>query len=52
MKAKQQQQRAPLPDDIQTAYQVHTLAQLLYARLVAAPAWTPLAPPPFPPVVH
>lgn len=42
--------RVPLPDDIQTAYQVHTLAQLLYARLVAAP-WTPVVPAPFPPVI-
>jgi hypothetical protein len=44
--------REPLSDDLQTAYKVHTLAQLLYARLVAAPAWPPFAPPPFPPVVH
>ena len=44
-------QREPLTDDLQTAYQVHTLAQLLYARL-AAPAWSPFAPPLFPPVVH
>ena len=43
----------PLPhDDVQTAYQIHTLAQLLYARLVTAPSWIPNVPPPYPPVMH
>lgn len=42
----------PLPDELRVAYQIHTLAQMLYARLAAAPHWTPMAPPPYPPIVH
>lgn len=45
-------QREPLTDDLQTAYQVHTLAQLLFTRLVAAPSWAPIVQGPFPPVLH
>jgi hypothetical protein len=36
--------RVPIhDDDVQTAYQIHTIAQLLYARLIAAS---------YPPVIH
>jgi|KBSSwiStaDraftv2_1062776.scaffolds.fasta_scaffold02299_9 hypothetical protein len=53
MAHKQPRVTVPPPhDDVQTAYQIHTLAQLLYARLVAAPSWTPSVPVPFPPVMH
>ena len=45
-------QRESLPDDLQIAYQVHTLAQILYARLVAAPQAHPIVQAPFPPVLH
>ena len=41
-----------LPDDLKTAYQVHTLAQMLYARMTATPPWTPMVQAPFPPVLH
>ena len=44
--------REPLPDDLRIAYQVHTLAQMLYARVAAAPHWTPIVPASFPPVLH
>ena len=44
--------REPLPDDLRTAYQVHTLAQILFARLVAAPQFQPIVQPTFPPVLH
>jgi hypothetical protein len=40
------------PDELQIAYQVHTLVQLLYARLTAAPGFAPTVPAPFPPIVH
>jgi hypothetical protein len=40
------------PDELQVAYQVHTLVQLLYARLIAAPGFAPTVPAPFPPIVH
>ena len=39
------------PDELKTAYQAHTLAQMLRAHL-AAPAWTPTVPAPYPPVFH
>jgi len=39
------------PDELRTAYQAHTLAQMLRLHL-AAPAWTPTVPAPFPPVFH
>lgn len=42
----------PLPDDLTTAYQVHTLAQMLYMRLAAAPEWIPMVQAPYPPVLH
>lgn len=29
--------REKVPDDLKTAYEVHTLAQMLYARLAAVP---------------
>jgi hypothetical protein len=41
-----------LPDDLTTAYQVHTLAQMLYMRLAAAPDWIPMVQAPFPSVLH
>ena len=44
--------REKLPDDLKTAYQVHTLAQMLYGRLAALPPWTPMVQAPFPPVLH
>ena len=42
----------PLPDDLRTAYHVHTLAQMIYMRLAAAPHWIPMVQPPYPPVLH
>ena len=45
-------QREPLTDDLQTAYQVHTLVQLIFTRLVAAPGCAPIVQSPFPPVLH
>lgn len=42
----------PLPNDLTTAYQVHTLAQMLYMRLAAAPDWIPMVQAPLPPVLH
>ena len=42
----------PLPDELRTAYQVHTLAQMLYVRVTATPPWTPSVPTPFPPILH
>jgi hypothetical protein len=44
--------RVPVSDDLQSAYQAHTLAQLLYARIVAAPSWTPAPQALIPPVIH
>ena len=44
--------REPLPDDLKTAYQVHTLAQMLSMRLASAPHWTPMVQAPYPPVLH
>jgi hypothetical protein len=41
-----------LPDDLRTAYQVHTLAQMLSMRLATAPDWIPMVQAPFPPVLH
>jgi hypothetical protein len=41
-----------VPDDLTTAYQVHTLAQMIYMRLAAAPDWIPMVQAPFPPVLH
>lgn len=40
-----------LPDELRTAYQAHTLAQMLRMRL-EAPAWTPTVPAPFPLLYH
>ena len=50
--ARPAEAREPRPDDLQTAYQVHTLAQMLYGRLAVAPQWAPLVQTPFPPVIH
>jgi len=45
--------RVPVPDDdVQTAYKIHTIAQLLYARFVTAPGRTPFASAPFPPAIQ
>lgn len=30
---------APLPDDVRTAYEVHTLAQILYGHLTTTHPW-------------
>lgn len=46
------QPEAELPDDLRTAYQVHTLAQMLYQRLTVTPPWTPNVQAPFPPILH
>jgi len=45
-------QEAQLPDDLKTAYQVHTLAQMIYTRVTATPPWAPMVQAPFPPVLH
>jgi hypothetical protein len=42
----------PLPDELKTAYQVHTLAQMLYVGVTATPPWTPGVPTPFSPILH
>jgi hypothetical protein len=44
--------RVTLQDDLKTAYQVHTLVQILTVRLAAAPHWTPMIQVPFPPGLH
>jgi hypothetical protein len=44
--------REKLPDDLNAAYRVHTLAQMLYARLAAAPPWAPMVQGPCPPALH
>lgn len=46
------QQETQLPDDLRIAYQVHTLAQMLYVRVAATPPWTPMVQAPFPPLLH
>jgi hypothetical protein len=44
--------RETLPDGLRTAYQAHTLAQLLTQRLAAAPSWVPMVQDPYPPALH
>jgi len=40
-----------VPDELEIAYQIHTLAQMLRMRL-AAPTWAPTVPAPFPLLFH
>jgi hypothetical protein len=44
--------REPRPDELTCAYQVHTLVQMLYARLALTHAWAPTVPGPYPQVLH
>jgi hypothetical protein len=44
--------REPAASELKTAYQLHTLVQMLTARLARAPGWAPVVPAPFPPVLH
>ena len=44
--------RVPLPDDLRTAYQIHTLVQMLTMRLAAAPSWPPIVQALYPPILH
>jgi hypothetical protein len=44
--------RDPAADELKAAYQVHTLVQMLTARLTGTPQWTPVVHAPFPPLVH
>ena len=41
-----------VPDELKYAYQVHTLAQMLFTQLSGLPGWTPMVQPPFLPVLH
>jgi hypothetical protein len=49
---RQVKPEAQLPDGLKTAYEVHTLAQLLYGRVTAIPPWVPTAQNPYSPVLH
>ena len=44
--------RDPAENELKAAYQVHTLVQLLTARLAGTPQWTPVVHAPFPPMIH
>jgi hypothetical protein len=44
--------REPLSDELRTAYQVHTLVQVLTQRLAATPGWTPVVQASVPPIYH
>ena len=48
--AKTAEIRESVPDDLKTAYQVHTLIQMLTMRLAALQQ--PVPPAPYPPFVH
>jgi hypothetical protein len=42
----------PAGADLKTAYQIHTLVQLLTARLAGTPGWAPRLQAPYPPMLH
>ncbi|HUC44870.1 MAG TPA: hypothetical protein VMR65_12570 [Candidatus Sulfotelmatobacter sp.] len=50
--AKPQETERAIPDDLRTAYQIHTLAQILLAKLASPMPWGPVMPPAYPPIVH
>ena len=42
----------PPTDELRTAYRVHTLVQMLTARMNAAAPWTPMVQAPFSQILH
>ena len=50
--ATPQETERAIPDDLRTAYQIHTLAQILLAKLASPMPWGPVMPPAYPPIVH
>lgn len=50
--AKPQETERAIPDDLRMAYQIHTLSQILFAKLTLPTPWGPVVPPTYPPIVN